>query len=135
MKRILAVLLSVLMIVTLFGCHREEVNNEFPTAYTEVGEGEREFMFTVTGKDGESKGFLISTNEKTVGQALLNLGIIEGEDGPYGLFVKKVNGERADYEKDKVYWAFYVDGEYATSSVDKTEIEEGKVYAFKVMKA
>ena len=135
MKRILAVMLLLLMTAGLFGCQKEEVKNEIPTEYSEIGQGERAFMFSVTGKDGETKSFLVSTDAKTVGQALLDLGLIEGEDGPYGLFVKKVNGERADYDKDKVYWAFYVDGEYATSSVDKTEIEEGKVYAFKVMKA
>lgn len=135
MRRILAVLLLALMMTSLFGCQGEEVKNEIPTEYTEIGQGEREFRFCVTGKDGETESFLIHTDKKFVGEALLALGIIEGEDGPYGLFVKKVNGERADYDKDKVYWAFYVDGEYATSSVDKTEIEEGKVYAFKVMKA
>ncbi len=135
MKRILAIVLLTLMTVSFFGCQREEVKTIECPAYTQLGQGEKEFMFTVTGKDGETEGFLIHTDEKTVGQALLNLGIIEGEDGPYGLFVKKVNGERADYDKDKVYWAFYIDGEYATHSVDKTEIEEGKVYAFKVTKA
>ncbi len=135
MKKFLAIVLTLVMALSLFGCQKTDIKEEIPSVYTEIGEGEKEFIFSVTGKDGETESFLIKTDEKTVGQALLNLGIIEGEDGPYGLFVKTVNGERADYDKDKVYWAFYIDGEYATSSVDKTDIDEGKVYAFKVTKA
>ena len=46
----------------------------------------------------------------------------------------KVNGIVADFDVDKTYWAFYVDGEYATSGVDTTEIETGKEYSFKVEK-
>ena len=74
------------------------------------------------------------TNEKIVGDALQKLGLIEGEEGQYGLFVKKVNGITADYDVDKTYWAFYVDGEYAMSGVDTTEIEKDKEYCFKVEK-
>jgi hypothetical protein len=44
--------------------------------------------------------------------------------------VEKVNGVSAVYEVDKSYWAFYVDGDYATTGADSTKIEEGKVYAF-----
>ena len=57
--------------------------------------------------------------------------MIEGEDGPYGLYVKTVNGITADYDKDGLYWAFYVDDAYAISGVDKTAIAEGGHYAFK----
>ena len=57
-----------------------------------------------------------------------------GEEGPYGIYVKAVNGIRADYDKDKVYWAFYVDGDYAVSGVDVTEIQAGSEYALRVEK-
>ena len=72
--------------------------------------------------------------EKTVGDALLELGLVEGDEGAYGLFVKSVNGIVADYDVDKTYWAFYVNGEYAMSGVDVTEIEGDAVYMFKVEK-
>ncbi|MBQ1211437.1 MAG: DUF4430 domain-containing protein [Clostridia bacterium] len=35
-----------------------------------------------------------------------------------------------EYNADKAYWAFYVDGEYAMTGVDSTNIEAGKVYGF-----
>ena len=69
-----------------------------------------------------------------MGDALSQLGLIEGEEGQYGLYVKSVNGIEADYDKDGVYWAFYIDGEYALTSVDATEVTDGAVYAFRVEK-
>ena len=69
-----------------------------------------------------------------VGDALLEEGLVEGEDGAYGLYVKKVNGILADYEVNQTYWAFYINGEYAMSGVDITPVEDGATYAFKVEK-
>ena len=70
----------------------------------------------------------------TVGAALLSLGLIAGEDSEYGLYVKTVNGETADYDVDGTYWAFYVNGEYAMTGVDATTLEAGAIYAFRVEK-
>jgi len=35
---------------------------------------------------------------------------------------------------DQTYWAFYINGEYASTGVDSTNIEEGSTYTFKVEK-
>ena len=92
------------------------------------------FLFTVVDKDGNETDFEIHTDKKTVGDALLELKLIDGDDGDYGLYVKTVNGITADYDVDKTYWAFYVNGEYATAGVDSTDIKEGASYSFKVEK-
>ena len=99
-----------------------------------LGEGSTKFAFTVTDQDGNEAGFEIHTDKETVGEALLEVGLIEGEESEYGLYVKTVNGITADYDKDGVYWAFYVNGEYAQSGVDSTTITEGETYSFKVEK-
>jgi len=101
---------------------------------TILGEGAVQFAFTVVDKDGNETAFEIHTDKEIVGEALLELEMIAGEDGAYGLYVKTVNGITADYDVDQTYWAFYVDGEYAASGVDTTPIEEGKIYTFKVEK-
>ena len=98
----------------------------------ELGEGSKEFALTVTDKDGNETQFEIHTDTEMVGEALQELNLIDGEEGEYGLFVKTVNGITADYDTDGVYWAFYVNGEYATSGVDVTQITEGDSYALKV---
>ena len=61
-------------------------------------------------------------------------GLIIGTEGPYGIYVDSVNGIIADWDKDQTYWAFYVDGEYAVSSVDDTEITAGCTYSFVLTK-
>ena len=101
---------------------------------TVLGEGTKKFAFTVVDKEGNEANFEIATDKETVGEALLELELIKGDEGAYGLYVKEVNGITADYDVDKTYWAFYVNGEYATAGVDATAIEEGVSYAFKVEK-
>ena len=97
-----------------------------------LGTGQTSFDFTVTDAEGKETAFTIKTDKKMVGEALLDVGLIAGEAGQYGLYVKTVNGITVDYDKDGKYWAFYVDGEYAMSGVDTTEIKNGASYAFKV---
>ena len=101
---------------------------------TVLGEGKTQFTFKVVDKDGNETVFEINTDQKTVGDALLELELIEGDAGDFGLYVKKVNGIVADYDVDQTYWAFYVNGEYAMSGVDTTDVEAGAEYAFKVEK-
>ena len=101
------------------------------TAPTAVGVGETVFTFEVHGVDGAVTTYEVSTDEATVGQALLNLNLIAGEDSQYGLYVKTVNGTTLDYATDGKYWAFYVNGAYAMAGVDATTVEAGATYAFK----
>ena len=96
----------------------------------EKGEGSTSFQFQVTDLDGTVTKFLIKTDKKTVGDALLDLGLITGDKSTYGLYVKSVNGVTADYDKDHTYWAFHINGEYATTGVDATDITADTVYAF-----
>ena len=99
-----------------------------------LGEGETKFLFTVVDKEGNESNYEIHTDKEIVGDALLDLELIAGDEGEFGLYVKTVNGITADYDVDQTYWAFYVDGEYAMYGVDATDIEDGMTYAFKVEK-
>ena len=60
--------------------------------------------------------------------------MLSGEEGPYGLYIKEVNGILADYEKDATYWGFYINGEYAMTGADMTDAVDGDSYTFKVEK-
>jgi len=102
---------------------------------TETPAAKKSFTFIVVDGDGKETSFDITSSKKTVGEALLDEGLIEGEDGAYGLYVKKVNGILAEYETTGTYWAFYVNGEYGLTGVDTTDIVDGETYSFKVEKA
>ena len=120
---ILMVLIAA-MVLSFAACGSKDA----PPAAT----GEKSFTFEVVDLDGKTETFNITTTEQYVGAALQAEGLIEGEMGDYGLYVKVVNGITADYDVDGHYWAFYVNGEYGMSGVDVTEIEDGATYSFKV---
>ncbi|MCL2588296.1 MAG: DUF4430 domain-containing protein [Oscillospiraceae bacterium] len=95
-----------------------------------IGQGETVFQFTVTDPDGVIMGWDVATDEETVGAALVAVGLIAGHEGEWGLMVTEVNGVTADWDADGAFWAFYMDGEFATAGVDATYIEAGVLYAF-----
>jgi len=137
MKKLLSILLCIALIAALalstVGCSKNDSTASVSEAsgVVSMGEGETKFLFDVVDPDGKESHFEIHTEEKTVGAALLSLGLIAGEDSDYGLYVKTVNGVTLDYDKDGKYWAFYVDGEYAATGVDSTDITAGATYTFK----
>lgn len=96
-----------------------------------LGTGKTKFSFTVTSVDGTQTLYEINTDKTIVGDALFENSLIAGENGPYGLYVKTVAGTTLDYDKDGKYWAFYIDGAYASTGVDLTEITAGAAYEFK----
>lgn len=99
-----------------------------------LGDGSVKITVIVVDADGNETNFVVNTDKETVGDALLEQNLIEGEEGDYGLYVKTVNGITADYDTDQTYWAFYVNGEYASTGVDSTQVNEGDTYEFKVEK-
>ncbi len=109
-------------------------SNQASTEKILLGEGNLKFSFNVTHKDGSIKQYEISTDKKTVGEALVELKVIAGDNSEYGLYVKTVDSETLDYNVDKMYWAFYENGNHASKGVDQTEITVGATYEFKAEK-
>ena len=94
---------------------------------TSFGDGAKTVVVEVKAEE-QIVTFTIKTDKDTVGAALLEHDLIQGENSEYGLYVKTVNGITADFDVDQSYWAFYINGEYATAGVDSTEITEGVTY-------
>ncbi len=101
---------------------------------TKIGTGKFSFVFEIIDGSGKSVEFDIATDKSTVGEALSSIGLISGEQGAYGLYVKTVNGITADYDKDGTYWSFIVNGEIAPKGVDQTFVKNGYTYTFKLEK-
>ena len=90
--------------------------------------GEKQFTVTVVHKDGTEKEFTYDTDEEYLGTVLQAAGLIEGEEGPYGLMISAVDGETADWNVDQSYWALHIGEEYATTGIDTTPIQDGASY-------
>lgn len=145
MKKSLSVLISIVlasvMLLSFTACKNdaktstdapETSSSAVEVTYAEkLGKGKTKFTFTVTDPEGKQTSFIINTDKKTVGEALMENNLIEGEEGAYGLYVKTVNGITVDYDKDGKYWAFYVNGELSATGVDMTDITELANYEFR----
>ena len=129
---VLCMVLIVAMALSMTACTNNNASDDANAGQEQVAS--KSFTFEVVDKDGNTETFSITTDKTTVGEALLEEGLIAGENGQYGLYVTEVNGIVADYNVDGTYWAFYVDGAYASSGVDTTDIVDGSTYSFKVEK-
>ena len=142
-KKLLSLAVCVVLIgaiaLCMNGCNDlpQEKTTE-PTVFTDgqsLGQGATKFTLEVVDLDGSTATAQISTDKETVGEALQELGVIKGEQGAFGLYIKAVNGIPYSYETDGAYWGFYIDGEYALSGVDTTDIVAGTTYTLKAEKA
>lgn len=140
-KKLLALVLALLAVVTMVSCGQQKAAEDGAAAAqvtlpvtdgADVGQGAVALTVAVTGAAGETVTFTVHTDEETVGAALASLGIIAGDTTEYGLYIKSVNGETADYDESGTYWAFYIDGQYAAVGVDLAACEPGILYEFKV---
>ena len=140
--RMLSLVLVFVLIAAaaLTGCSGKPAETSAPietpesagsSAFTILGEGEKSFQLTIVDKEGTEHLYLIHTDEEMVGYAMIAHGLIEGEEGPYGMYIKSVLGQVLDYETDQMYWAFYVNGEYALTGVDQTPVTADTSYMLK----
>lgn len=135
MPWVLCMVLVVSMALFATGCGDKTATE--PTTVTTIeegktyGQGAAAFTLTVVDPDGKAVSAQVCTDKTTVGEALAELNLIAGEKGQYGLMVSTVNGITLDYEKDGMYWALYINGEYATTGADSTAITAGATYTWK----
>ncbi|MBQ2862976.1 MAG: hypothetical protein IJE84_02260 [Clostridia bacterium] len=93
------------------------------------GEGAKTIEVEVKADD-KSVTFTIKTDKANLGEALLEHKLVEGEQGAYGLYIKKVNGILADYDVDKHYWSISKAGTALMTGADGENIAGGEHYEF-----
>lgn len=136
-KKLLALVLAFVLTAAaaLSGCSTTPAETTAPpaetTPVTEVGEGAANFELTIVDKDGVTHLYRVHTNVGMMGEALTEVDLIDGEQGPYGMYIKSVLGQVLDYETDGMYWSFYVNGEYAQTGVDQIPVEHDGKYMLK----
>jgi len=128
----LSLALAIVMMLALASCDflgYEEPDDVWAYAVLtedcELGEGAKTIEVEIVVEEHKIT-LTIHTDAETLGDALVEHGIIEGEEGVYGLYVTMVNGIIADYDIDGSYWSFYQNGEYLMTGVDSTSISGGE---------
>ena len=144
MKKILSVLLVLVMVLGLVACGTSNTPSTNPSTAPSTAPSTNpsqenpksgtSFTVVVTDLDGTATTFEYTSDAETVGAALLAEGLIEGDTTDYGLYITSVNGITADWDKDQTYWAFYINGEYATTGIDGTEIAADTTYGLTLTK-
>lgn len=97
------------------------------TEDTTYGEGAVTIQVEVKAED-KSVTLTIKTDKETLGDALTEHNLVDGEKSDYGLYVKQVIGMTADYDVDQSYWSFYKNGEMMMTGVDGENISDGAHY-------
>ena len=95
----------------------------------QTSEGSKTLTIEIVHGNGESKEFTIRTDAEYLGQALMEnekLGVI-GEDGPYGLYIKEVDGEKAS-DAEQTFWSVSLNGESLLVGADQQPIADGEHY-------
>lgn len=108
---------------------------QIPADGSTLGEGAHSFTFEVVMADGTSYHYTVNTDQASLGKALMDLGLIEGEESTYGLYVTAVLDTPLDYNKDGYWWSLYENGEASSLGVDSVTIVDGSTYAFRAEKA
>ncbi len=137
MKKYISLMICILCIfMTACGDTTAEKNLWETATYTEdakLGNGVKVVTVDVVAED-KTVTFTINTDKETLGEALLEHGLISGEKGPYGLYVKVVNGITADYDINQSYWSLTKNSGYMQTGVDSTQISDGEHYELTYMK-
>ena len=124
MKRTLSALLALVMLFTLAACGKKAEKLSDPVSFTVI----------VTDLEGNETTFEYTSNAASVGEALVAEGLVVGHEASYGLYIDAVNGIAANWDKDQTYWAFYINGEYATTGISDTEITADTIYGLTLTK-
>lgn len=91
-------------------------------------DGTKTFTVTVVHKDGTARDFTYTSDEDYLGSVLVAEGLIQGEDGSYGLYINTADGETADWNADSSFWSLYEGDTQAVRGVDTTPITDGGIY-------
>lgn len=128
MKKILALILTLCMVLSLFvGCAPANNDSTGPENNGTTASAEKAVKFRVTHADGSEKDFDLKTSAENLADALIEAGLVEErakQDGVYDV----VDGEKADWNDGEAWWCFSKDGVDLTVGIEKQPIADGEQY-------
>lgn len=92
-----------------------------------VSEGGKQITVEVIHGDGSQNSFTYNTEREYLGEVLTDEKLVDGETGPYGMFITTVDGETAD-DSNQEWWCITKDGSQLNTSADQTPIADKDHY-------
>ena len=120
-KKLVAVAVALVLVVALMA-------GVWFATRPETEAGSKGYTVTVVHKDGSEKVFEYRTDAEYLAEALLEEGLVAGEDSQYGLTIITVDGEDAVWETDSAYWAIWIGDEMAMTGASEIPVYDGSVY-------
>ena len=127
LKNLLIAILILTMAISLFACNKNPSGASLwdSAIYSEsatVGEGKLTFALII---ECESKSITLTvkTDKEVLGDALYELELINDP-----AFFDVANGIKADWDKDKAYWSYYIGNDFAMHGIDAEKLTDGAVY-------
>ena len=129
MKKIVALLMAMLMVLSLTACTGKKQDEV-------IGKGKSKIVIKVVDNNGEEKNYNLATDAGTVYDVLNELSADKNagftfetiEVGGYKI-VKTINGVETSLDNG-TYWDFYVRGEVSNRTIENVVIEDGVLYSF-----
>ena len=115
-KKLILALVALIVVVGVFA------GVWFATRSQSV-EGTKHFTVLVVHSDKAEKTFTYSTDAEKLGVFLEEQGLIESQGADDGMF-HTVDSEKADWNENQSYWAFYIGEDYAMTGIYDTTIED-----------
>jgi len=103
------------------------------TKNTELGKGAKTVTVAVQVEE-HAIDIVVHTDKENLEEALSEHELISGDEGPYGLYVKVVNGITADYDINRTYWSLCQGGIPLQTGVGETPVADGDRFEWVYMK-
>ena len=120
-KKVILAAVALVVVIAIFA-------GVYVATRPEAQQGAKGFTVVVVHADGTEKTFEYRTDAEKLGAVLEEKGLISSEGADPGMF-HTVDGEKADWNVNQSYWAFYENGEYATKGIYDTTIVDGTAYS------
>ena len=89
--------------------------------------GDKQITVEVVHGDGSNRDFDLKTQEAYLGPALVAGGVVEDNQGAYGLYILTADGETAN-EDNQEWWQVTKNGEKLNTGADSAPIADGEHY-------
>lgn len=121
-KQILTVVVLVLLVIAM--------GIGYVVLKGNTSEGTKNITVEIVDSQGESTVYELKTDAEYLAGALDEIEDLtyEAEDSTYGLVYSSFNGEKAVYDEDGAYWAFYLNGDYCSFGASEQPVTDGDAF-------